>query len=120
MLIVPRSDVLVVEARVAPKDVDQIRLGQDATLRFTAFNQRTTPEIAGQVTLVGADQVSDEKAGTSYFKVHIATQPDERERTLRLVPGMPVEAFIRTGERTVLSYLTKPLNDQASRAFRED
>ncbi len=71
MLIVPRSDTLVIEAKVAPKDIDQVRLGQHAVLRLTAFNQRTTPEIEGTVSLVAADQITDEKTGTSFFKVHV-------------------------------------------------
>ena len=122
MLIVPQSDTLVVEAKVAPKDVDKIRLGQRAVLRFTAFNQHTTPEIAGEVSLVAADQITDEKTGTSYFKVQIAPAQPELQllRRVKLVPGMPAEVFIQTGERSVLSYLVKPLTDQVSRAFRED
>ena len=122
MLIVPRSDTLVIEAKVAPKDIDQVRLGQHAVLRLTAFNQRTTPEIEGTVSLVAADQITDEKTGTSFFKVHVRPDADQvaRLKGIKLVPGMPAEVFIRTGERTVLSYLTKPLNDQVRRAFKED
>ncbi|MBL7309657.1 HlyD family secretion protein, partial [Escherichia coli] len=71
MLVVPRSDTLVIEAKVAPKDIDQVQLGQKAMLRLTAFNQRTTPEINGSVSLVAADQITDEKTGTSYFKVQV-------------------------------------------------
>ncbi len=122
MLIVPRADTLVIEAKVAPKDIDQVRLGQKAVLRLTAFNQRTTPEIEGTVSLVAADQITDEKTGTSFFKVHVKPEPDHvaRLKGIKLVPGMPAEVFIQTGERTVLSYLTKPLNDQVRRAFKED
>jgi HlyD family secretion protein len=122
MLIVPRSDTLVIEAKVAPKDIDQVQLGQKAMLRLTAFNQRTTPEIGGKVTLVAADQITDEKTGTGYFKVHVTPGADDlaRLKGIKLVPGMPAEVFIQTGERTVLSYLTKPLSDQVRRAFKED
>jgi len=122
MLVVPRSDTLVIEAKVPPKDIDQVQLGQKAMLRLTAFNQRSTPEIAGKVSLVAADQITDEKTGTSYFKVHVTPGSEDlaRLKDVKLVPGMPAEVFIQTGERTVLSYLTKPLNDQVRRAFRED
>ncbi|EIZ84290.1 MULTISPECIES: HlyD family type I secretion periplasmic adaptor subunit [Methylobacterium] len=122
MLIVPRGDTLVIEAKVAPKDIDQVQLGQRAMLRLTAFNQRTTPEVGGEVSLVAADQITDEKTGTSYFKVHVTPKPEElaRLKGIKLVPGMPAEIFIHTGERSVLSYLVKPLNDQIMHAFRED
>lgn len=122
MLIVPRSDTLVIEAKVAPKDIDQVQLGQKAMLRLTAFNQRTTPEIEGSVDLVAADQITDEKTGTSYFKVHVTPGAKDlaRLKDIKLVPGMPAEVFIQTGERTVFSYLIKPLSDQVRRAFKED
>ena len=122
MLIVPRSDDLVVEAKIAPKEVDQITIGQKATLRFTAFNQRTTPEIEGRVSLIGADQITDEKTGTSYFKIQVAPTGDGlgRLKNARLVPGMPVETFVQTSSRTALSYLLKPMADQFAKAFREE
>ena len=122
MLVVPRADTLVIEAKVTPRDIDQVQRGQAAMLRLTAFNQRTTPEVEGTVSLVAADQITDEKSGTSYFKVHVAPSPEAlaRLKGVKLVPGMPAEVFIRTGERTVLSYLTKPINDQVGRAFKED
>ena len=122
MLIVPRSDDLVVEAKIAPKEVDQITLGQKAILRFTAFNQRTTPEIEGRVSLIGADQITDEKTGTSYFKIQVTPMGAElvRLKNARLVPGMPVEAFVQTSSRTALSYLLKPMADQFAKAFREE
>ena len=122
MLIVPRSDDLVVEAKIAPKDVDQITLGQRAILRFTAFNQRTTPEIEGRVSFVGADQITDEKTGASFFKVQVTPVDVDlgRPPKAKLVPGMPVETFIQTSSRTALSYLLKPMADQITRAFREE
>lgn len=122
MLIVPRSDDLVVEAKIAPKEVDQITLGQAATLRFTAFNQRTTPEIEGRVSLIGADQITDEKTGTSYFKIQVTPMGTElgRLKNAKLVPGMPVEAFVQTSSRTALSYFLKPMADQFAKAFREE
>jgi HlyD family secretion protein len=122
MLVVPRSDTLVIEAKVAPKDIDQVQLGQKAMLRLTAFNQRTTPEINGSVSLVAADQITDEKTGTSYFKVQVTPGAEDLARLngIKLVPGMPAEVFIQTGERTMFSYLIKPLSDQVRRAFKED
>jgi HlyD family secretion protein len=122
MLVVPQADDMAIEVKVAPQDIDQIRIGQDAVLRLSAFNQRTTPEITGRVSRVAADLVQDPKTGVSYYTARVATSPDELARLdgLTLVPGMPVEAFIRTGERTALSYLAKPLSDQMNRAFKGD
>jgi HlyD family secretion protein len=121
MLIVPQADDLTVEVRVDPQKIDQLQLGQAATLRFPGFNQRTTPELNGRVTRIAADVIQDQRTGQPYYLVRIGLATDEIERLngLKLVPGMPVEAFISTGERTMLSYLLKPLTDQARRAFRE-
>ncbi|HVX98867.1 MAG TPA: HlyD family type I secretion periplasmic adaptor subunit [Pseudorhodoplanes sp.] len=121
MLIVPEADKLTVEARVSPQDIDQVQIGQKALLRFTTFNQRTTPEIYGTVDRISADISTDQRTGTSYYTARITLPPDEVSRLgdVRLVPGMPVEAFLQTGERTVMSYLVKPLYDQLARAFRE-
>ncbi|KAA2234876.1 HlyD family type I secretion periplasmic adaptor subunit [Salinarimonas soli] len=122
MLIVPQADEMAIEVKVAPQDIDQLRIGQDAMLRLSAFNQRTTPEIRGRVSRVAADLIQDQKTGVSYYTARVATSPEElaRLKGLTLVPGMPVEAFIQTGERTALSYLAKPLSDQMSRAFKGD
>ena len=121
MLIVPEADALVVEVRADPQKIDQIKLGQAAALRFPSFSQRTTPELNGRVSRVAADVMQDQRTGLPYFLVRISMSADEITRLsgLKLVPGMPVEAFIRTDERTMLSYLFKPLTDQARRAFRE-
>jgi HlyD family secretion protein len=121
MLIVPAGDVLAVEVRIAPHDIDQIRVSQNAVLRFSAFNQRTTPELNGKVDRVSPDITQDQKTGTSFYTVRI-TLPDSeiaRLSDLKLVPGMPVEAFIQTGERTAISYLIKPISDQLMRSWRE-
>src|SRR3954447_10660150 len=121
MLIVPNADVLTVETKIQPQDIDQVRVGQRAVLRFSAFNQRTTPELNGEVTRVSADTTQDQKTGITFYMVRIGLTEVEIARLggVKLVPGMPVEGFIQTGERTVLSYLTKPLTDQALKAFRE-
>jgi HlyD family secretion protein len=121
MLIVPESDNLTVEVRVDPKDIDQIQLGQTVVLRFTSFNVRTTPEINGTVSRIAADTSTDQRTGQSYYLVRMAMTAQELKRLgdVKLTPGMPVEAFIQTGERTMISYLIKPLHDQLMRAFRE-
>ena len=121
MLIVPSADQLAVEVKIQPQDIDNVRLAQKAILRFAAFNQRVTPEIDGQVSRVSADVSTDPKTGMSYYTARIRVAEDQRERLggVRLVPGMPVEAFMQIGERSVLSYLTKPLTDQIAKAWRE-
>jgi membrane fusion protein, type I secretion system len=121
MLIVPEDDDLIVEVRVDPQQIDQVKLEQAATLRFPGFNQRSTPELNGHVSRVAADVIQDQRSGQAYYLVRIAMTAEEITRIngLKLVPGMPVEAFIRTDQRTILSYLLKPLTDQARRAFRE-
>ncbi|MGB9059413.1 MAG: HlyD family type I secretion periplasmic adaptor subunit, partial [Pseudolabrys sp.] len=121
MLIVPEADNLAVEAKVNPHDIDQVQVGQSAVLRFSAFNLRTTPEINGTITRVSADTTTDQRTGQNYYTTRIAMTKSELARLgdVKLIPGMPVEAFVQTGERTVMSYLIKPLQDQFMRAFRE-
>src|SRR5215213_6963686 len=121
MLIVPDADNLTVEAKVNPQDIDQVRIGQVALLRLSAFNQRTTPEIYGTVTRISADATTDQRTGQTYYTIRIAMPGDEVAKLgeVRLVPGMPVEAFVQTGDRTMISYLVKPLHDQLMRMFRE-
>jgi HlyD family secretion protein len=121
MLIVPDADTLAVEVKIAPQDIDHIHVGQPAILRFAAFNQHTTPEIKGAVSVVSADLTHDQRTGNSFYTTRIALKADEVERLggAKLVPGMPVDAFVQMGGRTALSYLMKPLRDQASRAFKE-
>ncbi|MBB2670970.1 UNVERIFIED_ORG: HlyD family secretion protein [Rhizobium esperanzae] len=122
MLIVPENDSLALEVRLAPKDIDQLQIGQRAVLRMSAFNQRTTPELNGHVSLIAADLTTDQRSGLSYYLVRIAVPPEELQKLdgLTLLPGMPAEAFIQTSERTALSYLVKPLTDQLTRAFRDE
>ena len=121
MLIVPLAARLTVEARVPPSDIDQLRTGLTVRLRFTAFNQRTTPDLAGVVTTISADISSGQRTGASFYTARIAIAPEELAQLhgLKLVPGMPVETFIETHQRSVLSYLVKPLRDQMTKAFRE-
>ncbi|MGJ4999088.1 HlyD family type I secretion periplasmic adaptor subunit [Bradyrhizobium sp. HKCCYLR20261] len=121
MLIVPEGDKLVIEAKVAPHDIDQVLQSQQALVRFAAFNQRRTPELEGLVHSVAADLSKDERSGEPYFTVRVEIPEFELARLdgKKLVPGMPAEIHIRTGDRTALSYLIKPLEDQLSKAFRE-
>ena len=121
MLIVPDADTLTVEVKVSPQDINELFLGQPAALRFTSFNQRTTPEILGEVNFIAADLTQDQRTGIGYYTARITLKSEEVDRlgSNKLVPGMPVEAFIQTGGRTALSYLVKPLRDQAAKAFKE-
>ena len=121
MMIVPQSDDLQVEAKVNPQDIDKLQIGQKTLLRLSAFNQRTTPELNGVVTRVSPDVTTDQRTGQSYYTIRVSMPPQEVARLgdVRLIPGMPVEAFVQTGDRTMLSYLIKPLSDQLMRAFRE-
>ncbi|WP_201829945.1 HlyD family type I secretion periplasmic adaptor subunit [Microvirga zambiensis] len=122
MMIVPESDELSIEVKVLPQDIDQLQPGLDAVLRLSAFNQRTTPELKGRVSLIAADLVTDQRSGVQYYPVRVAFAAGERDRlgAVKLVPGMPVEGLIQTGYRTVFSYLTKPVADNMARAFREE
>jgi HlyD family secretion protein len=121
MLIVPQTDTLQVEAKIPPQEIDQIRIGQPAVLRFVAFSQRTTPELIGTVVRISADVSEDTKSGARFYTIRLGVSPEELARlgAVKLVPGMPVETLIQTSPRTVMSYLIKPLTDQLSRAFRE-
>jgi HlyD family secretion protein len=121
MEVVPDSDDLQIEARLQPNDIDQVRKGQQAFVRFSAFNQRVTPQLIGQVSYVSPDTTRDQQTGTSYFTVRIMLSEEERRRLagLQLVSGMPAEVFMQTGSRTMLSYLFKPILDQFERAFVE-
>ena len=121
MLIVPETDTLLAEVKVDPKDIDQVQFGQPVVLRFSAFNMRTTPELNGSVARIAADTTTDQRSGQSYYLVRVSMTANERRHLgrVKLTPGMPVEAFIETGERTMLSYLIKPLHDQLMRSFRE-
>ncbi len=121
MLIVPQTDDLQVEAKVNPQDIDKLQVGQKTLLRLSAFDQRTTPELNGVVSRVSPDVATDQRTGHTYYTIRVSMSPEEIARLgdVKLIPGMPVEAFVQTGDRTVMSYLMKPLHDQLMRAFRE-
>lgn len=121
MYVVPQEQPLVISARIETIHVDQVNVGQPATLRLPAFDQRTTPELQGIVTKVSADAFTDEQTGMSYYSAELLPIEGEVEKLgdLVLLPGMPVEAYIQTGNRTPLNYLVKPLADYFNKAFRE-
>ncbi len=121
MTIVPDDDTLIIEVHIQPSDIEQIHMGQPAVVRFTGLDQRTTPDLDGNVSLISADLDQDDKTGTTYYVLRISLPPAQiaRLKTTKLVPGMPVETFIQTKPRTVMSYLVQPMRDQIERAFRE-
>jgi HlyD family secretion protein len=121
MYIIPQDRPLLVEARVPSVHVDEIQLGQEAVLRFTALDMRRTPEMTGIVTGISADVIVDERTGANFYEVQLIPREEDLPKLdgQVLLPGMPVEAFIRTEDRTPISYLTKPLTDYFNRAFRE-
>jgi epimerase transport system membrane fusion protein len=120
--IVPQQEELVIEAQVTPLDIDRVNIGLVAEVRFSAFKQAITPVIEGKVINLSADRLIEEKTGTPYYLAQIELTPDSYQKMqhLELVPGMPVEVLIKTGERTVFEYLTKPISNAFARAFIED
>lgn len=122
LFLIPQDRPLVIATQVQVTDVDQIFLGQEVTLRLSAFDQRRTPELKGKVTLVSADAFQDENSGLSYYRAEVQLNEGEIDRLptdMTLIPGMPVEAFVRTADRSPMGYLLKPLADYFTRAFRE-
>lgn len=119
--LVPENARLKITARLAPTDIDQVHVGQAARLRFSTFNQRTTPELSGTISYVSPATATDETTGMPYYLAYIEVAEAELERLgdNQLLPGMPLEVFISTERRTALSYLAKPLTDQFTRAFKE-
>ena len=123
LYLVPQDRPLVIAAQVSPTDIEQIYVGQDVTLKFSALDQRNTPDLFGKVMLVSADAFEDRNSGASYYRAEIQLNPDEAQRLPKgtvLIPGMPVESYIRTQDRSPLAYLVKPLADYFVKAFRED
>ncbi|WP_420393782.1 HlyD family type I secretion periplasmic adaptor subunit [Acuticoccus sp.] len=122
MQVVPMADQLVIEARIAPTDVDQVAIGQQASVVLSAFDQKTAPQLHGNVTFVSAEASRDERAGLTYYVVRVALDESEIDRLpegLALLPGMPAEVYISTGGQTVVAYLVRPLTEQIRRAWRE-
>ena len=122
LYLVPQDRPLVIAAQVDPIHVDQIFIGQEVTLRFSGLDQRQTPELFGTVTKLSADAFEDEGSGLSYYRTEIVLNDGEAEKLPEgtvLIPGMPVESYIRTADRSPLAYLVKPLTDYFAKAFRE-
>ncbi|WP_439154354.1 HlyD family type I secretion periplasmic adaptor subunit [Yoonia sp.] len=122
LFVIPQDRPLVIATQVQITDIDQIFVGQEVILRFSAFDQRRTPELKGHVTLVSADAFRDESSRLSYYRAEVELNEGEIEKLppdMTLIPGMPVEAFVRTADRSPLDYLIKPLADYFTRAFRE-
>jgi HlyD family type I secretion membrane fusion protein len=118
--IVPIDSPLVIETRVRPEDIDQVRVGMKAEVRLTGLNWRVTPIIDGAVTGVSADRMTDERSGESYFQVLVELDPEKVAPVRRhLISGMPALAMFPTRERTALEYLLKPIRDGFDRALRE-
>lgn len=122
MLIVPELDTLIIEARIDPRDIDNVKVGQSARLRFTTFAQRTTPEISGIVSFVSADITQIDNTTPPFFtaKIEIAEKELEKLGDNKLIPGLPAEVFIQTAAYAPMDYLLKPLKDQIEHAFREN
>lgn len=121
MAIVPQDSELNVHVKVAPTEIDRVFVGQVARMRFTAFNRQTTPEIVGAIDVIPAATVIDKATNLPFYKTSVTFAPDDLgDLATKLTPGMPVEVYIETEERTVISFLAKPFTDQISRAFREE
>ena len=118
LTIVPDDDTLIVEAPVRPSDIDLIHVGQESRVRLTAFDMRSIPDFPGEVTFVSASTEMMPN-GVAAYRARIRMNGASLPEGAQLVPGMPADVFIMTGERTVLGYLTKPLMDHITRAFRE-
>lgn len=121
LYIVPQNVSLIARAQIDAAKIDQVHVGQSATMHFSAFDSRTTPVVAGKVTKVSADIFTDERTGHAYYRADIALDETvlAELQGRRLVPGMPVEAFIATEDRSAFTYFAKPLADYFNRAFRE-
>lgn len=120
--LLPTSNDLVIDARISPQDIDAVKIGQDASLRLTALNQRTTPEVAARVAYVSADRLVDEATREPYYsaRIEIAGDLPAEIGPGQIQPGMPADAFIKTGDRTFLEYLIRPIQDSFAKAFREE
>jgi epimerase transport system membrane fusion protein len=122
--LVPQNEKLLAEAQVSPLDIDRVRVGQTAEIRFTAFKSRDTPKIDGTLIAISADRLIEEKEKTPYYlaRVEIAATGlrDLARNGLELVPGMPAEVLINTGDRTLFQYLVAPLRNTFARSLTED
>ncbi|MEQ1621955.1 MAG: HlyD family type I secretion periplasmic adaptor subunit [Methylococcales bacterium] len=120
--IVPQTEELIIDAQVSPMDIDRVSIGLLAEVRFSAFKQVLTPKMQGKVINLSADRITDERTGNSYYQAQVELTPDSYQKlgNIELVPGMPAEVLISTGERTVFEYLVQPITNAFARAFIED
>jgi len=120
--IVPDRDNMIVEARIRPQDVDQVRVGQAARITFSGFNRQTTPDIPGKLIFVSPDLTADQRTGQSYYRIKVRLDADALARApqIALKAGMPAETFVETGNRSILSFLIKPLLDQLRYSMRSE
>ena len=121
MQIIPERDELVIKAQVLPQDIDQVTIGQDTNVIFSALKQSAAPELDGIVTYISADNLTDPITGSAYFEVDIEVADTELPKLdgQTLIPGMPADIFIQTQERTVFDYLTGPLKDTFKKTMRD-
>ncbi|MEM1164644.1 MAG: HlyD family type I secretion periplasmic adaptor subunit, partial [Pseudomonadota bacterium] len=122
MYVIPSDAALVIDARVEPTDIDLMSVGQEAVLRFSSLNARTTPEVFGEIAKVAPDVVTDEQTGMSYYRIEVKIRAGELEKLegQELIAGMPVEVYVQTGDRTPIAYLMKPVTDYFNRAWKEE
>jgi HlyD family secretion protein len=121
MLIVPTNDKLELEAKILPNDIDQVKIGQKATVKVHASNARNMPDLHGTVSRISADVSRDQQSGMTFYTIRVELPQDEIKRlgNLNLIAGMQAEVFVEVNERTPLEYFFKPMKDQIARAFRE-
>ena len=121
MDIVPANQALIVEARIKTGDIDKLQIGQSTRIRLSAFAQADVPEASGQIFDISADALEDERTGEAYYKARVKLDTDQpvEVAALELVPGMPADLFVNTGERAVISYLSQPLSDRLAKTFIE-
>lgn len=121
LYIIPQDRPLVIEAQIQPIHIDEVRVGQEVRLVFPAFSSRTTPELFGRVSMLSADAFTDQTTGATYYRAEIVLGAEDIGKLAdqELLPGMPVEAFIKTGDRTPMAYLLQPFTDYFQKAFRE-
>jgi HlyD family secretion protein len=122
LTVVPENANLQIEVKLQPSDIDQVFVGQETKLRFSAFAANQTPELLGTVAFVSPATTTDPNSGQVFYVAQVELKAGEMEKLdgKKLLPGMPVEAYVQTQSRTALSYLAKPFTDQFTKAFREN
>ena len=121
MQIIPQRDALIINAQVMPQDIDQVSLGQETNVIFSALKQSAAPELSGVVSYISADNLIDPITGSSYFNVEISIEDSQLSKLQgqTLIPGMPADVFVQTQKRSVFDYLTSPLKDTLKKTMRD-